>query len=633
MSIRSRLASLFSSVFTSRPRERIEEWARNEVTLSTEESGDFPGRYDPELNPLPTIIFDAYRSGEWDEAVIKKSSQSGVTLAVLILINWFCKFVKRNFIYVLDSREEMKRVSQSRLQPMLRATKAASNYMREEEDAFTNLFLRLKGFVGFLCGSRSVGALANKSAALGICDEVDAYVLDGIPKDSAPHNLVRDRLKKQSRAFLILLSKPANEEDTIHQEFVTGSRHKCFVPCPHCSEREGKIAGFQELLWERGKKENGEPDYGVQFAHCKDMFGAYDFERVARETYYECCFCRGHIHEHHKPWMIQHRDWRRTNFGQDKHKPVPRKFSCEITDLYSTFPKTTWAVLAQEWVDAQGSIDKIKRFKRGRLAQAWIEKKQNVKASDVEKCVGEYDQGHCPQMPDVVIQCSDRQEDVFKLVKAGFKKGRYVDQCWVIDEADVGTFADFQRMADKPVIIDYWGDLADDERTYPTVLTGMVDEGYKTYQIREHCLSTKLEINGEEVLRFYPVKGRGGIQVKDIVWQVDGTLQNGDPVPVFHISDDDFKSMLYEEAIAGRSFIQRALRDGEPALAPLLHFFKNPDPLFIDEFCQEHRVTKIVRNKPVLVWAEPRGKQDKGDALKYCFATWYRIRHLIDATD
>jgi phage terminase large subunit GpA-like protein len=630
ITVRQRVTSLFKSIFSARPLEKIAEWAKRNITLSTEESGDFPGRYDPDLNPLPTVLFDVYQSGEWDEAIIKKSSQSGVTLAVLILITWFCAFVKRNFMYVLDSRDEMKKVSQARLQPMLKSSKASGGYVKPEEDSFTNLFLQLKGFVGYLCGSRSVGALANKSVALAICDEVDAYVLDGSPSESAPHNLARDRLKKQSKGFLVLLSKPANEEDTITQEFLTGSRHKCFVPCPHCSEKEGKPSGFQELVWERGKLPNGEPDYGVKFSHCKDMLGAYDLERVARETYYECVHCRGAIQEHHKPWMIQHRDWRRTNFGQDKHKPVPRKFSCEITDLYSTFPKTSWAALAQEWIDAQGSIDKIKRFKRGRLAQGWVEKKQDVKSTDVEKCVGEYEQGHCPVMPDVVIQCSDRQADVFKWVKMGFRKG-IVDHGWIIDEGECGTFGDFLRAADKPVIIDHWEDIPEDERTDPTVLTGMVDEGYKTYQIREHCLSTKLEIEDEIVLRFYPVKGRGGIQVKDIVWEVEGTTQNGDNVPVFHISDDDFKSMLYEEAIAGRSHIQRSMRDEVPALAPLLHIFKNPDPLFIDEFCQEHRIMKIVRNKATMIWAEPRGAQDKGDAAKYCLATWYRIRSKIGA--
>lgn len=614
--VRSRVADVFRGIFRARPRERIVDWARRVIMLSTEESGDFPGRYDPELNSLPTILFDAYESGDYDEAWFKKSSQSGVTLIVLILLTWFSRFVRRNFMYVLDSRDEMKKVSKSRMGPMLAKTGGSADVVSPDPDDMTTLTMFFKGFVGYLLGAQSIGSMANKSVALACCDEIDTYVEENDRAEAGAVHLVRDRLKKQMNSFFIGLSKPRNWEDTTNQEYLTGTRHKCFVPCPHCGY-------MQELVWDR-----------IIFGQCKRENGTYDFDRVLTETYYQCMGCDAPIHEHHKPEMIARREWRRTNFGQDKWQPVPRKFSCEITDLYSTFPKATWGILAKEWIEAQGNIQAIKRFKRGRLAQAWEDKKPEVREDDVLRCIGDYvyEQGHCPVAPDLVLLDSDRQEDVWKWVKTAWRLD-VVDECFVVDQGECGTWEDLMREADRPVIVDHWGDTPEKDRENPIVLTGFIDEGHKTNTVRKLCLSTgrivQLKGKSELVLRFYPVKGRGGMQVRDMIWDVESKTDEGFPITVYHISDDDFKSMLYEEAINGRVRVKKQKERGELALAPLLHIFQNPNPKFISELCQERRKPAIVRNKPVLIWAEPKGKNDWGDGLKYGFANAAKLRPMF----
>lgn len=620
--VRSRVRSLFKSIFRSRPTERIIDWARRTIRLTTEESGDFPGSYDPDLNPLPTLLFEIYESGEYDECWIKKSSQSGVTLAVLILLTWFSCFVRRNWMYVLDSATEMKRVSKARLQPMIKGAQGLKDAIPEGKDEFTNLTLFFKGFVGYMAGAQSSGALANKSIGLGICDELDTYMEENEKAESHAAYQLLDRLKKQAMGFFIGLSKPRNFGDITNQEYLKGTRHKCFLPCPHCGV-------YQELIWSQ-----------VVYSHCKDEHGVLDLDRVVNETFYQCAApeCYQPIYDHHKPWMLERREWRRTNFGQDKWKPVPRKFSCEITDLTSTFPKTTLGILAKEWIEAQGSIDKLKAFKRGRLAQPWEEKRVEVKESDVMACVGDYEQGHCPVPPDLVTACADRQHDVFKAVKCAWKIGRFVDQCWVVDEFTCGTFSEFLAWANKPVIVDDWAPLGwpatpDEQRINPVALTGLVDEGYKAYQTRKLCLSTKVgeDDDGVPVLRFFPSKGRGGMQVRDMIWTVDDRTEDDEAIKVYHYSDDDFKSMVYEEAIANRAKILASLRTGEVALAPLLHIFKDPRPEFIGELCQEQRKPAIIRNKPTMVWAEPKDANDFGDALKENFITYTNLRPQLIA--
>jgi len=612
------VGSVFASVFRARPSEPILEWAEKEIELSTEESGDFPGRYDASLNPLPTILFEVYQSGNWTEAWFKKSSQSGVTLVVLIFLTWFRTFVRRNFMYVLDSRDEMKKVSKARLQPMMKKTGGGEAVLSEDPDDMTSLTMFFRGFVGYLMGAQSEGAMANKSVAVAVCDEVDTYPEPVAETRENAVDLVRDRLKKQMKGFFIGLSKPRNWEDKTNQEYLTGSRHKCFVPCPHCGH-------FQELIFEN-----------VIFAHCKLPDGAYELGKVRADTFYQCAAadCSLPIYEHHKPLMIERREWRKTNLGQDKWKPVPKKFSCEITDLYSTFPKTSWGALAVEWLDAQGDLNKLKRFKRGRLAQAWEDRKPEVGENDIFRLLSSfsYQQGHCPFAPDLVTFCSDRQEDVYKWVKVAWRFDA-VDDCAVVDYGECGSFDDLLLAADVPVIVDHWGDVPEAERVNPVALFGLIDEGHQTFQIRKNCLSTARVVThagGQQILlRFHPVKGRGGMQVRDLIWETEAHTEDGLPIKVYHISDDDFRSQLYEEAINGRYRVLSAREKGVPALAPLLHLFQNPDPRFVSELCQERRKPAIVRNKHVLIWDKPKGANDFGDALKYNLAACASVRQMF----
>ena len=103
----------------------------------------------------------------------------------------------------------------------------------------------------WLTGAGSAGSLANKTATLGISDETDKH--KSLRGEANTVDLLRSRLKEQTGAKLLTYSTPTVVTGQIHQEYLTGSRHKAHVPCPHCGE-------FQELVWER-----------VKFGHCKDL--------------------------------------------------------------------------------------------------------------------------------------------------------------------------------------------------------------------------------------------------------------------------------------------------------------------------------------------------------------------------
>lgn len=619
---------VFADSFRPRYKGKVEDWARKEIELSSKESAEFSGAYDPDLNPLPTILFDVATGEEYDEAYIMKSSQSGFTLACLILICFWVSQFLRNILYAIDSLNEVRRISTERLQPMLERCSSAQAQLSEDPDDMSNLTLSLKGLTIYLGGAGSVGAQANKSIGLAIVDETDTYKMSETRTESHPALLIADRLKRVlTDSFYVALSKPDQWDSFINQNYLTGTRHKCYVPCPHCTgslqaglgwikKPSGQLDGWQEITWEK-----------IRFDHCKDDAGAWDTDRVGKGTYMECEYCKGRIDERkHKPWMVKNRQWRRTNFGQDKFRPKPRRFSCQVSDLYSTFPKASWGVLANEWIEALSNSDKRDNFRRGRLGLPVRRKEVEINEGHLQAMIGMYQYGHCPIKPDLVTLGSDRQADVYKWQIWAWSVER--NEGWLVSYGQTISETDLVKFANTPVIIDTWGDTPEAKRVNPIVLTGLVDEGHKTFTIRSFCLSTQFEIGGQTFLRFYPTKGAASAGVEMMKEEMFFTEDRRE-VPVVVFKDSSLKTLLYEEAIEDRAQLIEKRKRGEPTAAPLLHFPAGIDPSVLSEMCQEKRI-RIIRNYNFeMVWAEPKGTNDHGDAMKYNLLAFIKAKPML----
>lgn len=631
--VKDRVAALFGAIFRPRPRGSIADWAagkhdgRPNIMLSNKESGDFPGPYDPELNPLPTVLFDVFQSGEYRKAVFKKSSQSGVTLAVLILICYFVVVYTRNFLYVIDSLDEMRRLSRERLRPMLQSCRAAAGQIPEDEGEMQTLTLSLRGCVGYLTGAFSLGALSNKSVGLAVYDEVDAHPVVGKEGDEAAVDLAGERGKKQTGFFEVFLSKPIDWDGRINQEYLHGTRHKCHVPCPHCGT-------YQELIFER-----------LQFEHCRDENGRWQFGRLPGEVFYRCISeeCQagpaaGRIEESHKAEMVRRRRWKQTNFGQDDYQPTPEVFSCELTDMYSTFPTAAWCVLVREWIESEGKPSKRQRFLRGRLARAKEKRKVETRAADIMEMRGEYRRGQCPVQPDIVLMYVDTQDVEKKWLKCAFTLAD--DACFVVDWGSCLSYGDALAAADVPVDVLKWRpETPEAERINPTVYQGLLDEGFRQKEVRAVALSTILPgrlPDGSPAFRFHTCFGRGGMQtahLKDLVvprlGEPPNATHSGVPIHAYRYSDDNFKNELYNLRIGGARDVRQALKEGRkpPAGVPPMWFPSDIPPDVVSEFCQE----RLVWNPKVNRWEWPdcKNPNDYGDGAKGCLVGWYIVKPAL----
>lgn len=623
--LREQLARIYA------PRSGLNAWQWGEkwVDLDSRESIDFQGPWDSSLTPYVRFLMefvtgqfgenvefhpDTPANCEWEEFILMKSSQLGFTLALLITLAFWIAEVKQNALLSLDSLDEMRKVSKSRLKPLLESCEPTRAALDEAEDESSNLTIFLNALTVYLLGSHGAGAYRNKSVGFAILDELDAYKIVGAD-GSDPLGNARARLKAVGGGKLITNSSPETEEHPTAKEEKTGTRHRLFVPCPICDH-------FQELQFE-----------SLRCSHCKDLAGGYDLNRLFSKdvgadgvplgVYYECELCHKPITEDHKGEMVRRGRWRQTN-----PKPKPGKISAQLSDLYSPFKKASWPHLASEFIEAQGDPGKLANFRKNRQGLPSALQTDKRTPDQLNKFRKPYLRGTIPVEPCLVCVTSDVQGDVKKWVKCGFRPN---GEMWVIDWGMTLSFEELSLVAADPVPVGKVLAKSDPQRWHVAdgcegmtvrASVGLVDEGFIHTEVRNFCQRTQQST--EPGCLFFPSKGRGGIQIRLTV-QDSLTEALGLPLKVYHYSDDDIKKLLYVARISRRL---KPLPNLEPG--PPIHFPSHLDPEFVAELCSEKLAITREGGFSREEWQKDRTvPNDFGDALKMQLVLWHVLAPMF----
>lgn len=603
---RTFLPDVLARVFALRTLLNVWQWAERHVSLDAQASPGNPGPYRSAVAPYTRFVMELFTDPAVREVIIKKSSQSGVTEAILNIIRYCVAVMPRNILYVIDSKEEIGKLFRTRLVPSLRACKETSQRITEKEDDLTTHTLYLAGMWIMGIGGHSAGGLANKSCSIGILDEADKHP-PNTGREGRSIDQLRARFKTIADSKLFVLSKPVEASDVTTVEFETGTQHKCFVECPHCLER-------QELVQER-----------VVYTHCKDLTGDYDRERVLTETFYQCvnastpkCTVGRITEEQRRSQLIAGRfEWRQTNFRNVE----PGKVSLEITDLISLFPKCTLGAIALDLIAAQRSLLKMKHVQAERFARAWKKAGAALKEDSIFKLCGPYVRGTVPFVPALVVMTVDKQGDVTKWIKHAFlKNGTH----YVADWGEV--------LADDELINVWSGDAphrplrcsANDQVYSPQI--GLIDEGYKTTEVRAFVIRATLA--GQ---CWFTSKGRGNLQVRSVVVESKYTHDGYTDLICYHYNDDAFKQEMYLGQIGDLS---RIISGSSKLPRIWLPRAQDVDREFASELCAEELVDEdTALGFSRRVWKKTGEANDFGDALKMGKVCWQILGPELQAED
>ena len=617
MSARELVLACFLSVFQPRNELPFGQWMAENIVIRPTENPGKPGPYDEGYTPLIARLVDEFSSSnEWDELHVQKSSQAAMSFHTMGFLVKTVSDDPANAMYVIDSDKEAKNISQ-RLQAMIEDSPATKGIFAAAEDDILTLTFRLPGMNLWLTGAGSAGSLANKTAKYGISDETDKH--KSLRGEANTVDLLRSRLKEQTGAKLFDYSTPTTVTGQIHMEFSSGSRHKAFVPCPHCDH-------FQVLTWER-----------VKFGHCKDLTGEWDMQRVLTDTFYECEECKQPIHDRHKREMVARGEWRITNFrtvtgedGTDRQEPAwyPRRMSAHYSDLYSQNENVSFGKLALKFIAALKDPMKMRDFLQNNLGLPDQESIAEVTEDKILALRGAYrrqrlaseeenapmeadgkavDRGTpIPVRPLFCALLSDTQDANSKFTVQAF--GRNGDQ-YIIDW---GSCLELGDLDDQLLRTVRWSErtaTGEMESGEMQVSVGMIDEGgHRTFEVRQHAYARFPSVFTS---RGSPGGAGSSIALRDYRIRKDDELAPTMPVVVY--DDNTFKRELY---------IRRIARF-DPKKAVAYEQARTWLPMNLEtEFTAELMKERLERDKEGRVrWNTPKGN-DYGDTLKMGLILW-----------
>ncbi len=591
------------------PRSPLTPWRWHEekkTQLGAEESQEYAGPYDSSLAPQNRFFMEfaqgkfsdnieflpGFEDQDWRECVIKKSSQVGVTLSILLVITWWIDQVRKGILYAIDTIAEAQRISKARLQPLIRACAASADRIQAGGEGMNVLTLYLRDLVIYLTGGQSDTAFQNKSVTLGVVDEADSHP---IPKPGLAHNVedARARLKAVTDAKLYIIGKPKTEEHIIHKEHKTGTMHVCLVPLPALRSLPGTEmdAGSFRALQARGRNR----------IRSRARQGG-DLLRMRRVRAAD-------------PRVPQARHDAPPQMAPDEPESAPEK------NLRPHFG----SVLAVSHVHLGNPCDRVHRRAQVDRRDDHLPPRppgQGLAAPGRERAhAGRYREAALPESPlpseDAPVppvlhgHLLDVQLGVKKWVKGAFMPN---GDLYIVDWGSTMSYDDLIDEANEPVPVGIpwdWPKSKPWEGETYICDQGGVDEGYETTEVRRFCMRS------EDL--FVPTKGRGDVTSRRIVVESEGEI-DGEPIITYHFDDSDFKKQLYvkrisevDKIIAGKSKF------------PRLYYPWELDAAMIDEMASEKLGTEIdrmgfTREK----WEkDPNVPNDYGDGVKGCLVLGY----------
>lgn len=617
------LPDALGRAFAEAPKETIWEWADKEVTLVSEDTAE-PGPYRSAKTPLTRRLQELIKEPvayEWDfasqsyiavplrEINEMKSTQFGVTEAVLNGIRYKAKYKPVNTIYAMDTDAQARKVARR----LLRSLKLLdADIFTGNPDDIKSLEFLLRGMELNFVGSFSSGKFASTPYPFVICDEAEEH--GASVGDTSSLTNAESRKKTAEDGLQINLSKPKKENGLIHQWFLSGNQEEYFIACPHCeklqyltffnTERE---VPFTEEIVEIKNEQTGRTLFRgflplppgqkrtmrtgrLAFGHCRDILGQWDQLRVLRETYYECGECKGEIREELKRALVDEGFWMGTAIG------TPGIVSQHFSDLYSSDKGSSWGQIVLDFLKAKRKgREELQGFYNHRLGCAFANNmnktqhttiKANIAGKEGDGCPP-YKRGLCPFTFSQLVLGSDVGGNYAKWALLAAHPN-------LIDAAviDWGEEIDPDSIA-SIMLYNLWPYAADQAKKFK-IGFGFIDGKFRRTEVNRACLA----VPGH---RLIPCAGLGGTAARVVkAWSYNPVGTYGQNFKQLTINDREAKDEMYEERLQ-----KKIRRIWFPVDV-------DQDKEFMDELCAESKILDHGKE----IWDPHPGPNHYGDCVK-----------------
>lgn len=361
--------------------------------------------------------------------------------------------------------------------------------------------------------ARSVSTLADKSARLLHCNEIDKWEHESTSKEADPLKLADDRCKDFVTFKRWKESTPALKSSSRIERGRLGSCNAAyFVPCPKCGR-------YQKLTLGDGKGERGCMTWE------KNPAGRSEKDLARRTAVYICQYCGDALRDEHRGTMMRGGVWVPEGCGLDDErarecaatwrepgkplwagwkaspwvtgKPMRdgRDWGSQLSSLYAI--SRSWGDIAAEFIDSKERPQNLRNFKNQWLAETWQNSREECSWQQLGErlIVKGAPREVVPKGFSFITAGIDRQEDRFVWVVDAWGPDR---ASHTLDYGECETFDDLRKQVFNR------GFAHADKGPTLLVQLALIDSGFHPKDIYDFCKRCCQEGGGR---RLWPCKG------------------------------------------------------------------------------------------------------------------------------
>ncbi len=399
------------AIFVPQPREVIWQFLEKVVVVPLIAGSRYSGPLDTRRMPVWRGFLELYDQPKVRYFTITKPTRVGGTIFFGICLVIAKVLRKPGPIGWLDpTNGTAAKLSRKELTPFLEACKPLMDLAVVSKTTWTT---RLKMFLNCaftMTGASAINELGGQQWELAIINEQDRMKALGGPGTPSATNEAEARCSQFEDSFKIVRNcTPFSEGGMTWQEFLAGSQHHPYVPCPECGgyqrlvmfaepaepDRWMRVADNDPILADaagplnhpQDPRNNGltrppdsaKPENPKHIKPCPEgrcwlvrgipaagrlawpesakskRTGQWNIDAAASGAHYCCAFCKAKIPWDKMDWMAQRYQLRAHN-SEASEKDV----SCGSIALLS--PWRRWSSLVRDWLHSEGSIAKVADF-------------------------------------------------------------------------------------------------------------------------------------------------------------------------------------------------------------------------------------------------------------------------------
>ncbi len=461
--------------------------------------------------PYQKFIVDCFsKYSKYRRITIVKGARVGATEGILLnVIGYNIDVNKHNMYFVSAEQRMLDTWVRSKFDPFLKDTGLSKLIKNVEEEKARIDNRSIKMFSAYdmiiFAGANNPNNFRTYGGKTVFMDEVASYPI--IKNEGSIIKIAEQRTASYGDDGIICLnSTPLLKNSDLYNEYINGTQHKYFVPCPICGKKQ--IIEFGKL------DENKKLKYGLDFKHENYI--------LQGDVKYKCKYCKISFPEGEKRKILNIGEWRRTNSSIVKDDII----SFHISSLISNF--ASWRRIVQQFLDAKktGNPAGLQSFNNLVLGEFWEYQTTKINIRKLRANNILYNAGDLPYDVDILFFTGaiDVQGDRLEIEIKGWCKNY---ENYSIEYIKImGDTNEKEVWEDLKNIVINKKYICKGQEKYVTLYGIDSGDGNKTKRIYEECEKINYSL---EKLVILPIKGKD-------------TLTNNEPFLLNTILDVNSKS-------------------------------------------------------------------------------------------